>query len=202
MLRSHSPGVSFSETMAGPLTLGETDPRAGAALPRGAQSQLTMRATIRIADVRAFVADPRHAGTIDGFIDYPPFAANIPAHGGVFQLFAPSADPALRWMVYELGFEHAGAPYYLAGKKEIRPASIVKMWPATTTLYSRLHRGTDASGAVAAAGILTLGLGQFLRLFATLHALQPEGFADRLRAPAIFGGFFTRELWNTYVLHR
>ncbi len=59
---------------------------------------------------------------------------------------APTDDPKLKLMVYELGFEHGGEDYYLAGKKEVKDDPGFDLWSDTTTRYTKLHKGTDKSG--------------------------------------------------------
>lgn len=202
MMQDAGEGVSFREVMAGGFALGATDARAGAAQGNAAGTRLAMHATIDISDVEAFQRDPRHAGRISGHIDFPPFGTAIAAHGGSFALFAPSGEPGLNWMVYELAFRHAGKEYYLAGKKEVRVASMLRMWPATTTLYTLLHEGRDAQGPVVGAGVLTLGVGELLRLASTFHATNTPSFGRSARAIFGFVAFFARSLWGTYVLRR
>jgi len=201
-MQDTTPGVAFRETMAGPFALGETDPKTGAAKGQAGGTRLAMHASIHIRSMNAFVSDTQHRGSITGHIDFPPFGPDIPASAGVFQLFAPGNAPKLKWMVYELAFEHAGKSYYLAGKKDVRAGSVFGLWSGTTTLYTRLHEGRDASGPVVGAGVLTLGAGELLKLLSTFHATDAESFGGRLRAAGAFGGFFTKELWRTYILKR
>src|SRR5215470_12215321 len=189
-MQDSTPGISFREAMTGAFALGETDPRAGAAKGQVSGVQLTMHATIDIEDIRAFVSDPQHGGGISGHIDFTPFGQSIPAEDGVFRLFAPSGEPKLTWMVYELGFEHGGRPFYLAGKKEVRAGSVLRMWADTTTLYTRLHDGRDSSAPVVGAGVLTLGVGDLLRLLTTFHSTNATSWLARACAAATFGGFF------------
>jgi predicted acylesterase/phospholipase RssA len=201
-MRDTTPGISFREIMAGPFALGETDPRAGAAKGRASGTRLTMHAAIDVHDIRGFADEPQHRGGISGHIDFAPFGQGISAEGGVFQLFAPSNDPKLKWMVYELAFEHQGKRYYLAGKKEVRAGSVFRMWADTTTLYTRLHEGRDASGPVVGAGVLTLGVSDLLKLLSTFHATNAASLGARMRAAAAFAGFFSKELWRSYILKR
>lgn len=191
------PGISFRETMQGGFSLAATDPVQGQSL--GKNTPLAMHATIDIADISAFVADPKHKSGLTGHIDFAPFGTNIPAESGVFQLFGPSDDPRLTYMVYELGFRHQGESYYLAGKKHVQIASIFKMWSATTTLYTTLHKGTDARGPIVGAGVLSLGVVALLKLGKTLHATETNQRGDRFKAIKTFFGFFSKELLRTYV---
>lgn len=193
------PGISFRETMAGPFAWGATDPRAGAAQGEAQQTSLTMTATILIRDIAAFIRDPAHPGELVGHIHWPPFGADIPAKTGVFNLFSPAGDPTMKLMVYELGFEHEGQDYYLAGKKEVRDDPGFDLWADTTTLLTRLHRGKDASGPVVGAGVLRLGVAELTRLVRSMTAPGTDSIAERTRAIAAFGRFFLGELWERYA---
>jgi predicted acylesterase/phospholipase RssA len=195
-------GIGFRETMGGFFSLGATDPLAGAKLGKESNTQVALHASIDIEDIAAFIADPQHVSGLSGHIDFAPMGMNIPASHGVFALFMPGDEPGLSWMVYELGFQHAGKDYYLAGKKEVRVASLLRMWPATTTLYTRLHEGCDASGPVVGAGVLTLGVSALMSLASTFHASNAPSIGASFNAISKFIGFFTRSLVSTYVMRR
>jgi hypothetical protein len=36
---------------------------------------------------------------------------------GVFNLFSPADEPDIKYMIYELAFEHEGQAYYLTGRR-------------------------------------------------------------------------------------
>jgi hypothetical protein len=162
---------------------------------------LAMHATVSIDDMDAFIKDAEHPGGLTGTIDFAPLGMGMVADTGVFNLFKPTDDPKLTLMVYELGFEHQGQAYYLAGRKEVRDGSVFKLWPETTTLYTQLHKGTDKSGPVIGAGILTLGPVDLMKLVSTVTVTHADGFPKKVKTVGAFGGFFLRELWSTYVTH-
>ncbi|MDR5866750.1 hypothetical protein [Halomonas koreensis] len=189
-------GIAFEETMQGDFALGETAPERGAAAGRRDGTRLAMHAEVTIDDLAAFLADPDHAGALGGRVDFPPLGMDLAATGGVFRLFSAAGDDGLgRRMVYELAFAADGTPYYLAGEKRVRDDPGPDLWRDTTTLYTRLHRGTDADGEVVGAGILELGVPQLTALLGTLRA---TGDGDA-RTLATFGGFFFGELWSLYA---
>lgn len=192
-------GIRFRETMAGGFALGETDPRAGKKRGEAAGTELAMHATVTIRDIERFTADPEHAGELIGNIDFPPFGTGIPAKSGRFNLFSPTDDPAMKYMVYELGFERAGKSYYLAGHKEVKDDPGFDLWSDTTTLYTTLHEGEDADGPVVGAGVLSLGVGDLMKLAAGMTVLNAEGVKDSAETLARFGRFFMGELWDSYV---
>ena len=202
MMRDAGPGISFRETMAGSFALGETDPEAGARKGQADNTRLAVHAAVDVEDVERFVADSLHSARITGHIDLAPFGSAIPASGGVLQLLTEGDESTVKWMVYELGFEHQGKPYYLAGRKLVRSGPVVRAWPDTTTLFTRLHEGRDSSGPVIGAGVLTLGVSDVLRMIATLHPTNAGSVVGGVRALTAFGRFFTREVWRSYVSRR
>lgn len=194
MMQTTKAGVSFRETMSGSVSLNTSQP------PQTAT--LSMHAGIRINDIRAFVADPRHQGGLGGSIDYPPLGSALPSESGVFGLFTPSGDPKMVYMVYELGFRHQGQAYYLAGKKHVRCGALWNLWSETTTLYVTLHFGSDASGPAIGQGILRLGILALLKMALTLRATNAGSIGGGIAAVACFLGFFAKELVRTYILQK
>lgn len=194
-------GLNFQETMSGGFTLGEVDSTAGDQKGKAAGNILSMHANISIQDLDRFISDPTHVGQLSGSLDYPPFGANIRSKAGIFNLFSPTNDPKLKLMVYEMAFEHQGQDYYLAGKKEVRDAPIHDAWTATTTLLVQLYEGTDKSGPIVGAGILTLGALELVKMISTFRILNAPSAAKAADAIMKFGRFFLGQLWETYGKH-
>ena len=195
---NHQLGVTFRETMRGGFALGETEPQAGEKKGKAEDSNLSMNATIDIRDLNRFIADPNHLGSITGHINFTPFGENIPAQSGVFNLFSPTDRPKLKLMVYELAFQHEGQDYYLAGKKEVRDDPRIDLWKDTTTLYTRLHKGTDRSAPVVGAGVLSLNVKELTKLVSTMRVTNADSLSDKTKALFDFGKFFLGELWDSY----
>ncbi|HTI65348.1 MAG TPA: patatin-like phospholipase family protein [Gemmatimonadaceae bacterium] len=191
-------GITFREQMTGPFALGATDPRAGESDATRAGTNLTMHATVTVRDVDRFVSDPEHTGELMGEIDFAPFGSGIAAQRGVFKLFSPSDDPRLRYMVYELAFRHDGDDYYLAGKKEVRDDPGFDMLSDTTTLYTRLYKGRDATGTVVGAGVLRLDMGDFAKLLTTIRPVGATSALEGAKAVERFGRFFAGQLIESY----
>ena len=199
-MANEQPGITFKEKMSGGFALGETDPETGAKVGKSAGNVFTMHGTINIDDLERFWDDPAHPGSITGSIDFDPLGRNLPSTAGVFNLFSPTGDPPVNYMVYELGFNATdGKPYYMAGEKKVKQGPITEMWTATTTLYTQLHQGTDKSGPVVGAGVLTLGLADLLAMVPTMHATNTTSPAEAAETVALFGRFFLGEIWDTYI---
>ncbi len=192
-------GFTFREKMAGGFALGETDPESGASAGQAAGTTLTMRATIDIPDLDAFLGEAMHPGSLTGQVDFAPLGTNLQSTSGVFQLFSPTTDPTMKYMVYELGFAAGGKSYYMAGRKQVQQAPVTDAWKATTTLYTQLYEGEDKGGAVVGAGILTLGMHDLMAMIPTMQATNARNPEEAAAAAARFGRFFMGELWDTYV---
>ena len=198
-MNSSTPGVSFQETMAGYFSLDETEPKAGAETGKVQGNELAMHASINIADIESFVADPKHKGEIDGSVDFAPLGEDMAATHGAFNLFSPTDQPDTKYMIYELGFEQGGEQYYLAGKKTVRDDPGFDMLSDTTTLDTVLYRGTDDTGEVIGAGVLKLGVTELARLVSTMRATNTDSATESAKAILKFGRFFMGELWDSYA---
>jgi hypothetical protein len=194
-------GLTFRETMTGGFALGETDPETGRSKGAAAGTDLALHATVTIDDLDRFLTEPDHPGGLAGSIDFAPFGGTCTGSTGVFNLFNPSGQPDLKLMVYELRFSHDGKDFYLAGQKEVRNDPVFDMWKQTTTLYTVLHAGTDKSGPVVGAGVLSLGVADLIRMLGTTHATNAASAADGAAAIARFGQFFLGQLWDSYGVH-
>lgn len=195
------PGIQFKETMSGGFALGTSDYKEGCDKGQWAGHVLAMHAQVDIDDIDQFVETGAHPGRLSGSIDFEPLGKGIPAHSGVFNLFFPADKPGLKLMVYELAFTHDGQDYYLAGKKEVEDDTGFDLWSDTTTLYTQLHKGSDKSGEVVGAGILTLGVIDLIKLVSTMRVLNAKNTSEKLATIGKFGRFFMGELWDTYAKH-
>jgi predicted patatin/cPLA2 family phospholipase len=200
-MNEETPSLSFREVMTGGFALGTAEPEAGLVKGKREGTTLALHATVLIQDFDRFLSDPEHLGTLAGFIEFAPFGGSLTGYAGVFNLFNPSGQPGLKLMVYELGFEVAGKPYYLAGQKEVRQGSALTMWHQTTTLYTKLHEGRDKTGPVAGAGILSLGVTDLAKMVSTLQVSGVASAAEKPKILGRFGAFFLDELWDSYKPH-
>lgn len=197
-MRENTNGIAFKETMQGSFALDVTDPQAGTEKGKQIGSTMKIACAITIRDIDCFLSDPQHSGEITGHISFSPFGENIPAKRGLFNLFSPTDDPTCKYMVYELAFASHGQEYYLAGHKEVRTGPTYDLWRDTTTLYTRLHQGPDATGPVVGAGILTIDLEGFMKMIASMHTTHAHSIGEQAETVLQFGRFFLGELWEKY----
>lgn len=197
-MNSSNPGICFCETMKGCFSLGEKEPEAGKEAGESQRTELAMHASINIRDMEGFIVDPDHQGEIIGSIDFPPLGNDMSATHGVFNLFSPTGEPKTKYMIYELGFEHDGQAYYLAGRKVVRDGPAFDLWSDTTTLYTRLFRGQDSGGEVVGAGVLRLDVKELAKLVTTLKATSTSSTGEAAKTISRFGQFFMGQLWSSY----
>ena len=190
--------LTFNETMRGGFALGATDPEDGGKRGLGAGTPLTMNASIRIQDLDRFLNIPDHPGSLTGTIDFAPLGVGITANSGLFNLLKPGGQE-LKLFVYELGFEHDGREFYLAGRKYVRDGG--NALKETTTLYATLHQGRDAGGPIIGAGVISLNVGDLIHLLETVRIHNSRSTSDALAGLERFGKFFLGELWDSYGFH-
>lgn len=194
-------GLRFTETMTGPVTLGETDPLTGSTRYDD-RTTLTFRLTIATNDVRRFLADRQHSATATGWVECEAFGGRSPVTWGEFNLFVE--EPAgVRTMRYRLWFtDAAGHALTLRAHKTVVDDRGADVWPDTTTLYTQILVGhvpqtEDETAVVTAAGVLRIPLLAFARQLTTFRT-RGASRRDRVTALLRFEGFFLSQLWRTY----
>jgi predicted acylesterase/phospholipase RssA len=198
--------LSFTEEMAGPIALGQTEPASGERLGKEQGTQLMVHLTMSIDDLARFVVDPEHEATSRGYVQCEALGGRLPVERGVFNLFVDRDDPADKRMLYLLWFRDGeGRPLTLAGHKVIQDHPGLDLWADTTTLHTRVVEGhvgwAEAGGGdavVVAAGVLHISPKAFARLLTTFRSTGP-GAQGRVAGVARFGRLFVGSLWDVYA---
>jgi cholesterol oxidase len=118
-------------------------------------------------------------------------------------LFVDDGDPTRKRMLYRLHVrDHDGRPLTLTGFKAMSGQTGLKLWPHTTTLFTRILEGhvgpeEDVGATVVGAGIVRIHLTDFLRQLTTFRT-EGESVGARAAALARFGTFFAGQLWDVY----
>ena len=191
-------GIKFSEKMEGPFALGATEPDQGKKKGKADNTKMVMRGTIAIDDIDQFIADSDHEGELTGTIEFTPFGGPKPSKNGVFKLFSPTSDPKLREMVYEMGFEHEGQEYYMAGAKHVKHDRMFDLWADTTTLFTTLHEGSDKSGPIVGAGVLSLGILDLKSMLSTFEVTDADNPGEWSVGALKFFAFFLGAVVKLY----
>jgi hypothetical protein len=188
-------GVTFDERMGGYLASCEETPSAAGdyrgAYDRARQAGASchFEATMLMPDIGEYVRDPEHRALMTGSFHWGEHEAQM--RDGEFQLYVKNPETGIREMRYRFAFDGPdGEELRFTGVKWMRPKWRINTWAPSTTLYSKVER---ADGTVAWCGILTIGMGETLKLF---RSVRPVGAADRAegrRAVRAFNGFFMRE---------
>lgn len=197
--------LQFTERMIGAFTFGEADYRTGYEAGLRSGADLLFRLTISTDDVDAFVADPRHYGVAQGYVQSEVLGGRLPVEAGAFDLFVDEG-PRTRHMLYRLYFaDAAGRPLTLAGYKDVRPGRLTGVWPETSTLYVRVldghvavtDGGESSTDGVVGSGILRIRPLDFAHQLSTFRVAGPT-LAGRWTAFRRFGTLFFGELWQVF----
>jgi predicted acylesterase/phospholipase RssA len=196
--------LSFSEVMRGHVSLGETDHQRGWEKGRQAGTGLLVRLDVKVEQVRRFVADPEHEGSIRGVIECAALGGRLAIERGTFNLFVDRGDPSLKEMRYRLlARDGSGQPITLHGFKRVHDDPGFDLWTDTSTLYTSVLRGhieseaEQAGAEVIAAGVIRVQPLDFLKQLTTMRAKGASSL-ERASVLAQFGRFFFGRLWDVY----
>lgn len=136
--------VSFTEQMHGWFSAGVSDPETGRGLGRDRSRRMMFELTITAPDIDAFVRDPLHPATAEGYVLADQFGGRLPVERGWFNLFVKDGGPEStgRKMLYRLWLrDPGGTPLTFVGHKDVRNDAGFDVWADTTTLYVTVLRG-------------------------------------------------------------
>jgi cholesterol oxidase len=195
-------GVRFTETMKGfASTKVLDDYQAAYDQGKSADSAMSFTLTIETDDVDALIEQPAHQARMYGTVACRALSAEaLEVHDGVFNLFVDNPSGVdVKNMVYRMKLSsEEGRTFFFHGFKKVTDASILAAWPQTTTLYVTVYEGEDASGPVAAKGILHIKPLDFARQMTTMRATGGSNERERLKGLAKFGEYFAGVLWHAY----
>lgn len=192
-------GVRFTEVMAGPAAVGETDPIAGRVRGESDGTRLAFRLTIAVDDLDRFLADPALAAVATGWVESEVLGGRFVVERGEFNLFVDEGDPTDKRMLYRLWFTDGGGHRLrLDGHKVVHDEAGRDLWTDTTTLFTTVTRlGEDGEQQVMA-GVLRITPAAFARQLTTFRATGPTA-AARAATIARFGRLFVGQLWDVYA---
>ena len=156
---------------------------------------------IRIDDLPRFLRQPDHTATLTGTVTFAALGGTFPIRNGRFNLFQVDPQAGMRQMVYEFTFTAAdGHDYHLHGHKEIfDDRGDFDLMEDMTRLYTRLHRGRDASGEVYGTGELYFKLMDAPAMAASMEVLGAKSWRQRLAAYTAFASFAFGALREEYL---
>lgn len=195
-------GVQFTERMRGYFSTGQKDDYQSAAqLGREEGSTLEFILTISTDDLERAMSDPAHEYHMAGSVMAPAISADaLVVTQGTFNLF--TVDPErvdTTNMRYRMKLTaESGQVYYFEGFKVVHDDAGADMWADTTTLYTTVYEGVDATGPVVGKGILRISPDDFARQMTTMKVTNAANLKERLEATGRFGRHFAKALYDTY----
>ncbi|WP_433608111.1 GMC oxidoreductase [Dactylosporangium sp. CA-139114] len=167
------PAVQFTEAMRGTVSFD------------GAAHAVTATVTVAVADMDAFLRDPRHPAQAVGRVRVAGLtgSSGVAVERGTVRMLTRTGAGAgrARRMEYELSLLIAGRRWELRGRKVVQPGDLWRLWAATTTLHV-VVAGPGGGGA----GVLRLSAAGFLSQLGT--------FRGSPRALARYASFFARRV--------
>jgi cholesterol oxidase len=197
------PSLRCIEHMRGYVTFGEPSFELGYERGQASDTDLMFRLAIEVNDVEALIDDPQRPADARGYVRCEALGGRFTVERGTFQLLVPAGGEEGKRMLYRLQFaDGTGHPLTLTGFKRLQNGPVTRLWPETTTLYTRLLQGhADEAGErdaeLIASGILRLAPLDFLRQLTTFRAGGASA-RERLLTVVRFDSLFVRELARLY----
>ncbi|MGO8788946.1 MAG: alpha/beta fold hydrolase [Terriglobia bacterium] len=205
-------GVEFTETMKGyfsslvktatPALQLDASYQQGFNDGETANSPFQFTLTIVSEDLNDMIANPAHESRMVGTVVAPTLSPDpLTITDGRFNLFTVDANNVdthnMRYRMHMVTDD--GRTFYFDGFKQTHPDSVLRSWPATSTLYITIYDGENAASPILGKGILHIAPEDFARQMTTMRIINASSLAERLKAGASFGRFFMGPLFETYA---
>ncbi len=182
-----SPGMAFTETMAGHISgtgchhrpCGHVerirdDFANGAAWGQVEKSVCSFKLTVTTDNLHRMIEETEHRSHITGEVLVSAIAPDpMPVREGTFRLLVADPDRAESWkMLYDMVLEGPDGPIHFHGFKTLEQRGQGKAksdpWTDLTTLFVTLRHGVDETGELIGRGVLKLGIDEFMRQLITI----------------------------------
>jgi cholesterol oxidase len=189
--------------MKGYVAFGEAAFDRGYQHGRAEDTSLMVHLTIDVDDVARLEADPGAEAQAHGYVHCEALGGRLAIEHGSLHLFAPGPAGADRRMLYRLTFaDGSGHPLTVSGFKRLERGPPTRLWPQTTTLYTRVLQGhvdaaAEAGAELVASGILRITGLDFLRQLSTMRGSAAPA-REQAGIVARFARLFIRELARLY----
>ena len=196
------PGIQFTETMAGFITL-DSDIDYEAGFDQGKRNNTPFEFTLTVVsqDIEAMLEDPNHQAAIYGTVKAPTLSPTpLTVTEGTFNLFVKDRETVdTRRMDYHFAMTaENGERFYMQGHKIIHDDPGFDMWEDTTTLYMTVSTAKNNSATVIGRGILNITPVNFAKQLTTIQVPNVEDKAKRLKYIAQFGAFFAGGVFDIF----
>lgn len=178
-----SPGMDFTETMAGHISATASHHRPwghverirddyenGAAWGQSEESECSFKLTVATDNLHAMIENKHHRSRITGKVLVSAISPEpMKVLEGEFQLLVTNPDRAESWtMNYTMLLEGPEGPVHFHGFKTLEQRGKSDPWTDLTTLFVTLRHGEDETGELIGRGVLKLGIDEFMRQLTTI----------------------------------
>jgi cholesterol oxidase len=205
--------LDVKEWMKGYIGFGAADSDAGYIQGLAEGTPFMHEVTIHIDDIDRFVAEPKHAAKMEGYVDCPRFGGKCPFQDGIFNMLVDTNNPSLKIMLYRIPFvDTKGNRHTMLGHKTLHSDKALDLLSDIMRLTVRIFAGDVEGPDVATTGMgpantpaITEAIGVIQ--IQTLDGLRSAasfvspgaGTIDSFKAIAKFGEFYLDRLWDVYV---
>jgi len=178
-----SPGLAFTETMAGHISATGCHHRPcghverirddyvnGAAWGQSEDGACSFKLTVTTDNLHRMIDEPQHRSRITGEVLVSTISADpMPVREGTFRLLVANPDKPESWtMLYDMVLEGPSGPIHFHGFKTLEQRGKSDPWTDLTTLFVTLRHGENADGELIGRGVLKLGIDEFMRQLTTI----------------------------------
>ena len=182
-----SPGLSFTETMAGHISATGCHHRPcghverirddyvnGAAWGLSEDQECSFKLTVTTDNLHRMIDEPQHRSKITGEVLVSAIAPDpLPVREGTFRLLVADPDKAESWtMLYDMVLDGPEGPIHFHGFKTLEQRGKSDPWTDLTTLFVTLRHGEtggeEGGGELIGRGVLKLGIDEFMRQLTTI----------------------------------
>jgi uncharacterized protein (DUF362 family) len=194
-------GLEFSEQMSGWIGQRETDFDAGRIAGERAGTNIIFDLKISIYDIERFLDISDHTARLTGTVTFEKLGGKFPIRDGVFNLFTLDPNTGVRKMIYCFRFTAPdGQTYFLHGYKEVKsdwgPFDLI---PDMTTLFTKIHKGQDATGVLYGAGELFFKLRDLPSMMSSMTVTGNASIKQKFDVIKAFGYFALGILKEEYL---
>ncbi|MBX7500620.1 GMC family oxidoreductase N-terminal domain-containing protein [Qipengyuania sp. YG27] len=215
-----SPGLAFTETMAGHISATgchhrpcghveriRDDYANGEAWGRTEGSACSFLLTVTTDNLHRMIEEKEHRSRITGTVSLSAISPDpLPVREGTFRLLVADPNKAESWkMLYDMVLEGPEGPIHFHGFKTLEQRGKSDPWTDLTTLFVTLRHGEDERGELIGRGVLKLGIDEFMRQLTTITVHDSDTLVGHVvnlipRAKKAIEAYFTAKYAGFFAM--